>query len=82
MYSAYNLNNQGDNVTGLTYFFAKFESVCCSIIGHLSCSHVLATVNSPPVIIGVNVSCDILVVSRYMPTSGIAGSYVSSIFSF
>ena len=50
--------------------------------GHLGCFHVLAIVNSAAMNIGVHVSFQIMVFSRYMPRSGIAGSYGSSIFSF
>ena len=53
-----------------------------SVGGHLGCFRVLAIVNSAVVNIGVHVSFWIIVFSRYMPRSGIAGSYVSSIFSF
>ena len=50
--------------------------------GHLGCFHVLAIVNSPEVNIGVQVSLSILVSSRYMPRSGITGSYGGFISSF
>ena len=50
--------------------------------GHLGCSHVLVTVNSAAVNTGVHISFRIMAFSRYMPRSGIAGSYGSSIFSF
>ena len=50
--------------------------------GHLGCSHVLTTVNSAAVNIGVHVSLSILVSSVCMPRSGIAGSYGSFISSF
>ena len=53
-----------------------------SIDGHLGCFHVLAIVNSASVNIGVHVSFQIMFSSGYMPRSGIAGSYGSSIFSF
>ena len=45
-----------------------------SIDRHLDCFHVLATVNSAAMNIGVHVSFWIMVFSRYMPRSGIAGS--------
>ena len=48
---------------------------------HLGCFHVLATVNSAAMNIGVRVSFCIIVFSGYMPRSGIAVSYASSIFS-
>ena len=53
-----------------------------SVDGHLGCFHILAIVNSTAMNIGVHVSFWIMVFSRYMPRSGIAGSYGSSIFSF
>jgi len=49
--------------------------------GRLGCFYVLAIVNSAAIKIGVHVSLSILVSSLYMPNSGIAGSYDSSISS-
>ena len=49
--------------------------------GHLGCCHVLAIRNSAAVNIGVHVFLSVLVSSVCMPSSGIAGSYDSSISS-
>ena len=53
-----------------------------SVDGHLGCFHVLAIVNSTAVNIGVHASFRTMFLSRYMPRSGIAGSYDSPIISF
>ena len=53
-----------------------------SVDGHLGCFHVLAIVNSAAMNIVVHVSFWIMFFSGYMPGSGIAGSYGSSIFFF
>ena len=53
-----------------------------SVDGHLGCFHVLAIVTSAAMNIEVHVSFQIIVLSGYMPRSGIAGSYGNSIFSF
>ena len=50
--------------------------------GHLGCFHVLAIKNSAVMNIGVHVFLSILVSSVCMPSSGIAGSFDSSISSF
>ena len=50
--------------------------------GHLGCFHALAVINSAVMNIGVHVSLSVLVSLVCMPSSGIAGSYGSSISSF
>ena len=53
-----------------------------SVDGHLGCFHVLAIVNSAAMNMRVHVSLLSRVLSRYMPKSGVAGSYISSMYSF
>ena len=53
-----------------------------SVNGHLGCFHVLAIVNSDMMNIQVHVSFWMKDFSGYMPRSGIAGSYGSSIFNY
>ena len=53
-----------------------------SVDRHLGCLHVLAIVNSAAMNIRMHVSLWFLVLSGYMPRSGIAISYGNSIFSF
>ena len=58
----------------IVYIYHNFF-VHSSVDGHLGCFHVLAIVNSAAMNNGIHVSLSILVSSRYMPRSGIAGSY-------
>ena len=53
-----------------------------SVEGPLGSFHVLAIVNSAVMNTGVHAYFQIMVFCRFMPRSGIAGSYGSSIFSF
>ena len=50
--------------------------------GNLGCFHVLAIINSATMNIGVHVPLSMLISSVHMPSSGIAGSYGSTIFNF
>ena len=61
-----------------------YHSFCIhsSADGHLGCFRVLAIVNSAAMNIGIHVSLSVLVFLECMPSSGIAGSYGSSISSF
>ena len=49
---------------------------------YLGCFHALAIINSAAMNIGVHVSLSLLVFLMCMPSSGIAGSYGSSVSSF
>ena len=53
-----------------------------SVNGHLGCVHILPIENSAAMNSGVHVSFQIMVFSGYMPRSGIAESYGSSVFIF
>ena len=49
--------------------------ICSSVDGSLACFHVLAIVNSATVNTEVSVSFSVFVSSKYMPRSGVTGSY-------
>ena len=65
----------------LQYVYYSFL-IHSSADGHLGCFQVLAIINSAVMNTGVHMSLSILVSSVCMPSSGIAGSYGSSISSF
>ena len=65
----------------MVYMYHSFP-IHSSADGHLGCFHVLAVINSAAMNIGVHVSLSDLVSSVCMPSSGIGGSYGSSISSF
>ena len=56
--------------------------LCSFVDGHLGSFYVLAIVNRPALKTLECLYLWIMIFSRYMPRSGIAGSYGSSIFSF
>ena len=60
------------------YICATSSSICWWTLG---CFHVLAITNSVAMNIEVHTSFQIMVFLRYMPRSGIAGSYGSSVLS-
>ena len=57
------------------YVYVPQFFIHSSVKGHLGDFHVLAIVNSAAVNNGIHVCFSILVSSRYIPRSGIAGSY-------
>ena len=63
------------------YIYHSFP-IHSSADGHLGCFHVLDIVSSAAMNIWVHVSLSVLVSSVCVPSSGIAGSYGSSISSF
>ena len=65
-----------------THIYIPHFLIQSSVSGHVGYFHVLAIVNSAAVSIGVHESFWIIVLSRYIPRSEIAGSYGNSIFSF
>ena len=65
-----------------TIFYLCRNFFHSSVAGHLVCFHVLAIVNSAALNIGWHISFWIIVLSGYMPRSGIAGSYNKSVFHF
>ena len=64
-----------------TPLYMYTTSLSIHLVGRLGCFHVLAIVSSTAVNTGVHVCLWIMVFYGYMPRSGIAGSYGSSIFS-
>ena len=65
----------------IIYMFHNFF-IHSSVSGHLNGFHVLDNLNSAAMNIGVHVSLWIIVLSGYIPKSGIALSNSNSVFSF
>ena len=64
----------------MTFLFTFVNMHCIffvhsSVGGHLGFSHLLTTVSSAAMNVGVPVPLQIIVSSGYMPRSGVAGSY-------
>ena len=66
----------------MVFHYVYIYLLYLSVDGYLDCFQVLTIVNSVAVNIGMHVSFEMKVLFGYMPRSGIAGSYGSSIFSF
>ena len=64
----------------MVYMYHSFH-IHSSAIGHLCWFHVHATLNSAAMNIGIHMSLSIVVSSECMPSSGLAGTYVSSVSS-
>ena len=66
----------------ITHCLNITSSFCSPLSVDSYCLHVLVTVSSAAMNIGLHVSVHIIVYSCYVPGTGIAGSYGGSIFSF
>ena len=66
------------------YIYISHFFIQSPVEGHLHCFHILTVVNNAAMNVGVHVSFQIsvFVFFRYIPGSGIAGSYGSSFFIF
>ena len=81
-FSVHLIENSSHLFVSLFLTFYHIFLIHSSVDGHLSCFHVLATMNSAAVNTRVHVCFWIVGLSRYMPRSWIAVLYGSSIFSF
>ena len=69
-------------LSNIPLYICAASSLSIPLSLDLRCFHILAVVNSAAMNIGVHASFGIMVFSRYIPRSRIAGSYGSPIFSF
>ena len=78
----YTFSSMDETCPGKTTLWSYHFFIHSFVDEHLGYFHVLAIVNSAAINIVVHVSFQIILFSRCMPRSGIAGSYGNSIFSF
>ena len=70
------------DLSSITLYMCTTSSLSIHADGHLGCFRVMAIVDSASVNIRVRASFWVMIFSKHMPKSGIAGSYGSSVFSF
>ena len=69
-------------LSSIPLYIYNIFSIHSSTCGHLTCFHILAIVNRAAMNTGVHISFWIIVLSGYMPRSGVSEPYGNLIFSF